>query len=136
MWIPNNLIGFNEKNKVYFKNQESNGIIKTIKVIDISHEFKEKSGSEVEYFDENLVQSEGTSDVIEVEELDATKTKEKRNTWSVNETRALIAAIEARYDDMHHVHKRKNFWVIISEEHSSQNIEVSEIIQLMLVIKK
>lgn len=49
--------------------------------------------------------------MIEVENLDATKTKEKRNTWSVNETRALIGAVEARYDDMHHVHKRKKFLV-------------------------
>lgn len=66
--------------------------------------------------------------VIEVENLDATKTKEKRNTWSVNETCALIeGAIEARYDDMYHVHKRKNFWVIISEELGSQNIKASEL---------
>jgi len=46
----------------------------------------------------------------------------------VAETRALIGAIEARYEDMHHVHKRKNFWSIISEELGSQNIQVSEII--------
>ncbi|XP_029666527.1 trihelix transcription factor GT-3b-like [Formica exsecta] len=28
---------------------------------------------------------------------------------------------------MHHVHKRKNFWSVISEELGSQNIEVSEL---------
>jgi len=75
--------------------------------------------------------------VIEVENLNTTKdtTKEKRNTWSVNKIRALIAAVEARYDDMHHVHKRKTFWSIISEELTSQNIEVSEITYTMLIIK-
>jgi len=45
----------------------------------------------------------------------------------VVETRALIGATEARYEDMHHVHKRKNFRSIISEELGSQNIQVSEI---------
>jgi hypothetical protein len=47
-----------------------------------------------------------------------------RNTWSVGETRALLTAIEARYDDMHHVNKRKHFWAIISEELGSLNINV------------
>lgn len=135
MWVPNNLIAFNESNKAYFKNQENNDNVKknNIKIVDISHEFKEKSGNENEdeNFDENLAQSEETSDVIEVENLDVIKTKEKRNTWSVNETRALIGAIEARYDDMYHIHKRKNFWIIISEELSSQNIEVSKIIYII-----
>ncbi|XP_029667831.1 uncharacterized protein LOC115238285 [Formica exsecta] len=126
MWIPNNLIGFHENNEAYFKNQGSdNNVKRTIKIIDISHEFKETIINEVENSYENSFQSERTSNVIEVENVDATKTKEKRNTWSVNETCALIGAVEARYDDMHHVHKRKNFWSVISEELSSQNIEVS-----------
>ena len=76
--------------------------------------------------DKNSIQSEGTSSVTKTKNLHSTKTKEK-NTWSVNETRAL-GAIEARYDDMHHVYKRKTFWSIISEELGSQNIEVIQII--------
>jgi len=65
--------------------------------------------------------------VIEIKKLLSTKTKDKKSTWSVAETCALIGAIEARYEDMHHVHRRKNFWSIISEELGSQNIQVSEI---------
>ncbi|XP_066602476.1 uncharacterized protein [Prorops nasuta] len=56
----------------------------------------------------------------------ATQIKDKRTTWSINETLTLLTAVEARYDDMHHIHKRKTFWTIISEELCSQNIEVSE----------
>lgn len=150
MWVPNNLIGFNQNNQPYFKNQENdnNNIEEPIEVIDISHEFKETSSvSTVENFDENSVQFEGTSanadesydensvqfertsNVIKMKNSyseDKMKTKEK-TTWSINETRALIGAIEARYGDMNDVHKRKNFWLIISEELGSQNIEVSKI---------
>jgi len=47
----------------------------------------------------------------------------------VAETRVLIVieAIEARYEDVHHVHKRKTLWLIINEELGSQNIRISEI---------
>ncbi|XP_067214383.1 uncharacterized protein [Linepithema humile] len=139
IWVPNNLIGFNQNNEPYFKNQENNNTKKPIKIIDISHEFKEKNVSEVDNLDENSIQFEGTNSVntdenlVQFEEtsvnenLHSTKTKEKKNTWSVDETRALIGAIEARYDDMYHVHKRKTFWSIISEELGSQNIEFSEL---------
>jgi len=74
--------------------------------------------------DENSIQFEESS-VINTENLHCTESKEKRSTWSVNETHALIGAVEARYDDMHHVQKRKNFWSIISKELGSQNIEVN-----------
>jgi len=78
MWVPNNL-GFNQNNEAYFKNQENdnNNIKKPIKVIDIS-EFKDTNVSVVENFDENSVQFEGTSNVIEIKKLLSTKTKEKK----------------------------------------------------------
>lgn len=140
MWVPNNLIGFTQNNEPYFKNQENNDIIQPIKIIDISHEFTKSNVSIVENSNEELVQ--GTSnvsslvnnknsiqleDVIVTENLHCLNAKEK-NIWSIQETRALIGAIEARYDDMHHVQKRKTFWSIISEELGSQNIKVSETI--------
>jgi len=129
MWVPNNLIAFNQNNEAYFKNQENdNNIKKLIKIIDISYEFKDTNVSAVENsdessvqfeetssvnaienFDENSVQFEGTNNVIEIKKLLSTKTKDKKSTWSVAETRALIGAVEACYEDMHHVHKRKNF---------------------------
>jgi len=137
MWVPNNLIGFNQNNEAYFKNQENdnNNIKKPIKIIDISHEFKDTNVSAVENSDESSVQFEETNSVSAIENFDENSvqfeetsnvTKDKKSTWSVVETRALIGAIEARYEDMHHVHKRKNFWSIISEELGSQNIQVSE----------
>jgi len=147
MWVSNNLTGFNQNNEAYFKNQENDNIKKHIKIIDINQEFKDtnvsavensdesfvqfektSSVSAIENFDENSVQFEGTSNVIEIKKLLSTKTKDKKkNTWSVAEIRALIGAMEARYEDMHHIHKRKNFWSIISEELGSQNIQVNEI---------
>jgi len=96
MWVPNNLIGFNQNNEAYFKNQDNNNIkkpIKLIKIIDISHEFKDtnvsavessvqfeetSSVSAIENFDENLVQFEGTSKVIKIKKLLSTKTKDKK----------------------------------------------------------
>lgn len=67
-----------ENNQPYFKNQGSDTVAeKTIDIIDISHEFKDTSVSEVE--NEDSFQSEGTSSVIEVENLDVTKTEEKKN---------------------------------------------------------
>jgi len=108
MWVPNNLIGFNQNNEAYFKNQENNNnnIKKPIKIIDMSHKFKDTNVSAVENsdessvqfeetssviaienFDENLIQFEGTSNMIEIKKLLSTKTKNKKSTWSVAEMR-------------------------------------------------
>lgn len=142
MWVPNNLIGFNQNNQPYFKNQgnNNNNVKKPLEIIDISHEFKETSASAVENSiqleetssvsavvnpdensvqfeetsvsavessDENSVQFEGTSSVIQIENLYSIKTKEKKNTWSINETRTLIGAIEARYTEKLDLYRQK-----------------------------
>jgi len=72
MWVPNNLIGFNQNNEAYFKNRENdnNNIKKPIKIIDISHEFKDTNVSAVENSDESSVQFEETSSVSAVENFD------------------------------------------------------------------
>lgn len=75
--------------------------------------------------------------MIKIENLDITKEKRNTSKWnSVNETRALIEAVEARYNNMQHIHKRKQFWSIIGKELNNQNIKVSKITYINVNNKK
>lgn len=99
MWLPNNLVGFNNANKSYFK--QNNNLMTEICVVDISREV-----DTLEHPHEAGVNDVTIRDADKENSIDLTRTTERcgdqeenkigtRNIWSSNETLGLIVAIEA-----------------------------------------
>lgn len=111
MWVPNNNILFNANREPMLFNE----------TLDISN----MDNTENNTLEHNSVNASN--------ENEATIGEKYRNVWTEKETMAHIAAVEEKYDDIHHIHKKKSFWSTISEQLNTQNIFASNLLRGSLI---
>jgi hypothetical protein len=124
IWIPNNIIMFNGANQPVLRQDDANaGDILTF--TETEETFRAVNTRTVSTVETQEVDTVPLTPIVENQEENQKQTEEKRQ-WAFDETKALIAAVDAHYEDMHHVKKRKTFWGIIAQQLQSQKVNFSE----------
>jgi predicted transposase YbfD/YdcC len=124
IWIPNNIIMFNGANQPVLRQDDANaGDILTF--TETEETFRAVNTRTVSTVETQEVDTVPLTPIVENQEENQKQTEEKRQ-WAFDETKALIAAVDAHYEDMHHVKKRKTFWGIIAQQLQSQKVHFSE----------
>ncbi|KAJ8909420.1 hypothetical protein NQ315_013330 [Exocentrus adspersus] len=136
MWISQNNIAFDRQNNVTFKgfDQMNNQCQASLSISpedsneqnEIANDSNHRNNSISEGDLDQVLDSQVNEDSETPDNIEASSSVFGKNIWTPNNTLALISAIEERYEDMHHVIKRKTFWTVISNVLASENIQFTE----------
>lgn len=125
MWVPNNTIYFDEHNRPQFRD--------IMMIVGGGEEGNDDHSNDA---NEQLAATTSATSTSETSEKGLNESNSGQKTvWGHDATLALITAVESRYDDLFHIHKKKSFWAVVSEELSSCSFDVSTVFWLFNIPK-
>lgn len=118
IWKETSSITFDERNRPLLKITDENG--NRFQLLNYLHLDEDSTEENVC----NTVSNPHVSDAP-AEAAKESISANNRTVWTNESTLALIAAIESRFEDLFHIHKKKFFWDVVNEELCSQGYNVS-----------
>lgn len=132
------MVKYNAANKPFIdpKHQNWEGTTESPNMEDTSdivetHE-NERLGNEQDLITQDSDDNSHVMEINNVGEAEESARDPERQAWQYDETLALIAAVESRYEDLYHPKNKRGFWDRISEELQSNNLQVSNLKPLLL----